>query len=70
MNFILGQQAESSARLAGIEVVMGRLVEPGYYLEQNLAKLAESLTATNQSFAENNRSVSASRSLRPRRMRG
>ena len=58
MEFILEQQAASSAGIARIDLVMGRLVESHYNLEQNFAKLAEAITETNQALAETNRSVS------------
>jgi len=59
MDFILEQQAASTARMAHVDLVMGRLVESHYNLEQNFAKLAEAMTETNKSLAETNRSVSA-----------
>ncbi|MBM3752949.1 MAG: hypothetical protein FJW38_03115 [Acidobacteria bacterium] len=57
MDFILEQQAASTARMAHVDLVMGRLVESHYNLEQHFAKLAEAITETNQAITETNKSL-------------
>ena len=62
MDFILEQQAAASASMARVDIILERLVESHYNLEQNFAKLADALNDSSErlteALAETNRSVS------------